>query len=116
MKAALRLHLPDGFGPNEIPPASVRLTGNAGSAPVKLILPAILISGFPLKVTLGSAQLLGVTVNWTAKEPARDLSTVPWTSPVTEIEPPPEQASLRDKGKSQLSPFAVGVQLEDCWG
>jgi hypothetical protein len=73
----LRLQLPDGFGPYEIPPSSVRLTGNVGPALVKLILPAILISGFPVKVTLGSEQLFGVIVNWAANEPAPELFSVP---------------------------------------
>ena len=113
----LRLQVPDGFGPYEISPPSVRLTGSVGPALVKLILPAIVISGFPEKVTLGSEQLFGVTVSWAAKEPAPELFRVPWTSPVTEIEPPPEQGSLPDNGKLQLWPFGVGVQPEeDCSG
>ena len=112
----LSIQLPDGFGPNEIPPPSIRVRGNAGPVLVKLILPEMVISGSPLKVTLETEQLAGVTMTWVSRDPVPELLSVPAMSPVTEMVPPPGQGALEDNGKLQLWPVELKVHVEDSSG
>jgi hypothetical protein len=61
---ALSWQVPDGFGPYEMPPLSVKVTGNAGvKLALKSIWPLTSILGAPFTIRLDTEQLLGVMVN-----------------------------------------------------
>ncbi|PYX86130.1 MAG: hypothetical protein DMG70_01330 [Acidobacteria bacterium] len=77
------------------------------------IVPAIVTSGAPLKVTLETVQLAGVIVIWVSKDPVPELLSMPWMSPETDTVPPPGQGTLADNGNLQLWPVPLTVHAED---
>ena len=80
---------------------------------VMFIVPAIVTSGAPLKVTLETVQLAGVIVIWVSKDPVPELLSMPWMSPETDTVPPPGQGTLADNGNLQLWPVPLTVHAED---
>lgn len=76
-------------------------------------MPAILMSGAPLKVKLEIVQFAGVMVIFAVNDPVPELSSMPWMFPETDTVPPPGQATLADNGKLQLWPVAVTVHAGD---
>jgi hypothetical protein len=89
----LMLQVPDGFGPNDMPPVPEKVSGNARALLCRLNCVANVTLGAPLMVTLSSAQAEGVTVRVELSLPLPELSSVYMKSPVTLIEPPWGHAS-----------------------
>jgi hypothetical protein len=90
----LIVQLPDGLGPYEISPASVAVTGNCTSLPVKLISVATVTFGSPLIVRFETEQLVGVIVSVVLSDPSPELFRVKSKAPETPIVPPPGHAPL----------------------
>jgi hypothetical protein len=70
--------------------------------------------GFPLKVTLSTAQAAGVTVSVELSLPFPELSSVYAKSPLTPMVPPLGQAPWYVIGKLHDSPLFVTVHPDDC--
>jgi hypothetical protein len=84
----LILQLPDGFGPNVMPPFSENRIGNASALFCKIKLVDTVTLGLPLMVISDTAQFAGVTVSVELSLPFPELSSVNMKSPFTAIVPP----------------------------
>jgi hypothetical protein len=88
------IQLPDGFGPYEIPPPSVKVTGKEMLSSASAICPPTVMEGSPLNVVPVTVQLVGVTVILVTKSPVPEVFRVPLMSPLIAIVPPDEHAPL----------------------
>jgi hypothetical protein len=70
--------------------------------------------GFPLKVTLSTAQAAGVTISVELSLPFPELSSVYMKSPLTLMLPPLGQAPWYVIGMLHDSPLFVTVHPDDC--
>jgi hypothetical protein len=84
----LMLQLPDGFGPNEIPPTPENVSGKASALFRTWKAVANVTLGSPLNVTPLTAHADGVTVSVELSLPFPELSSVYMKSPLTPIVPP----------------------------
>ena len=84
----LMLQLPVGLGPYEMPPIPENVIGNASAWFCRLNCVANVTLGFPLNVTLSTAQAAGITVSVELSLPLPELSSVYAKSPLTLMVPP----------------------------
>jgi hypothetical protein len=106
--------LRDGLGPYEMPPIPENVSGNASALFCRLNCVANVTLGFPLNVTLLTAQSSGITVSVELSLPFPELSSVYAKSPLTLMVPPLGQPPWYVIGMLHDSPLFVTVHPDDC--